>query len=718
MKRLQKKERKRLIAPLMGFLALTWFLIRVIPKPSRATYPCQQAAFPVAAGFITWLIGISSSWIIFRKLKKLRNLPVYLKTILMFGPIMVSLILILTNTQDPIFGKTTETFVPTDGPNNPMGTGRGIHPGRVVWVYEPEATSWDGSGRWWHAEHTDFQMVEKMLDTSIMKLTGEENIESAWEATFRYFHQRRGEDRGYNPGEKIAVKLNLNNSNGHGDYDNRSNSSPQAVMALARNLVESAGVPDTCITFYDISRPISAPIYDPVHSAYPGIRFVDNLGGNGRNKFEVDYSAELNWSQERTIELGGGYPTYLPYCVSEADYIINLGDLKGHNLAGITICAKNHFGTYYSYSEESPTHSPPKAAGVHPYIAVHDFHQSTHWNFDMREMGTYNALVDIMGHKDLGEKTLLFLVDGLYAAPNQYDKLTTKDKWDSSPFSGDWTSSIFASFDGVAIESVALDFLRSEPGLQQVYGNVDNYLHEAALANNPPSGKIYDPENDGIVLESLGVHEHWNNPDEKKYSRNLGENEGIELLITTITGAPIPPPDGVVAYPDYQNQNILLLWSEEIPGARDLIVERADNVPVDFYEIARFSSSKTFYLDYEIETGTQYFYRMKSIGMFGEGLPGDTVTALVLGNEKFNETNYRVYPNPASYFITVDPGLNGKTIESIAVYNLSGKLVHTLNVPSQSGEIRMDISFLENGYYFLKIRSGTSIFSKKIAVSK
>jgi hypothetical protein len=29
-----------------GLLALAWFLIRVLPKPSRATYPCQRAAFP------------------------------------------------------------------------------------------------------------------------------------------------------------------------------------------------------------------------------------------------------------------------------------------------------------------------------------------------------------------------------------------------------------------------------------------------------------------------------------------------------------------------------------------------------------------------------------------------------------------------------------------------------------------------------------------------
>jgi hypothetical protein len=31
-------------------------------------------------------------------------------------------------------------------------------------------------------------------------------------------------------------------------------------------------------------------------------------------------------------------------------------------------------------------------------------------------------------------------------------------------------------------------------------------------------------------LASLGAHEHWNDPQERKYSRNLGTGEGIELV--------------------------------------------------------------------------------------------------------------------------------------------------------------------------------------------
>lgn len=82
----------------------------------------------------------------------------------------------------------------------------------------------------------------------------------------------------------------------------------------------------------------------------------------------------------------------------------------------------------------------------------------------------------------------------------------------------------------MAIESVAVDFFAAEKTVTRMVGAVDNYLHEAVLANQPASGARYDPEGDGTTLGSLGVREHRNNPQNKQYSRNLGTGKGIELL--------------------------------------------------------------------------------------------------------------------------------------------------------------------------------------------
>ena len=54
---------------LVGFFSLVWFLIRVIPKPSRATYPCQKAAFPFASAFVIWLMSVFTSIKLFKRSK-------------------------------------------------------------------------------------------------------------------------------------------------------------------------------------------------------------------------------------------------------------------------------------------------------------------------------------------------------------------------------------------------------------------------------------------------------------------------------------------------------------------------------------------------------------------------------------------------------------------------------------------------------------------------
>ena len=74
------KAKAKIIFIVTGVAALLWFLIRVIPKPSRATYPCQRAAFPIASAFVIWLTATVGGFFVFKKIKnKLRNHSVALK---------------------------------------------------------------------------------------------------------------------------------------------------------------------------------------------------------------------------------------------------------------------------------------------------------------------------------------------------------------------------------------------------------------------------------------------------------------------------------------------------------------------------------------------------------------------------------------------------------------------------------------------------------------
>jgi hypothetical protein len=66
---LAKLALSKLIFIALGISSTIWFLIRVIPKPQRATYPCMRAAAPVMSGFIIYLISLSGSVLAFRKAK-------------------------------------------------------------------------------------------------------------------------------------------------------------------------------------------------------------------------------------------------------------------------------------------------------------------------------------------------------------------------------------------------------------------------------------------------------------------------------------------------------------------------------------------------------------------------------------------------------------------------------------------------------------------------
>lgn len=422
-------------------------------------------------------------------------------------------------------------------PNAPIGVARGIYPGRVVWAHNPEATSWNGStGYWWEDDNLNQDVVSEILSHSLRTLTGQQTDAEAWDALFRHLNATHDRpSQGYRANEKIAIKLNLNAGSAHDQEDNSAFAAPQLVYALLRQLVAVAGVPPDAITAYDVLRWVPGVIYDRCTAGeLAGVRFVEWAGGDGREQYARDLECQIRWSSEEIR----GNPTYLPTCVTQATYVINLANLKGHNLAGVTLSAKNHFGTLCTDLDGEPTQWAPQGAGIHGTVAAHDYGWGDPaWTWSQRPMGTYCALVDLMGHQHLGEKTLLFILDALYVAHHQSVGIESSSRWQSAPFDGHWTSSLLVSQDGVALDSVGSDFLRAEPTITSLpdvlppNSTYDNYLHEAALADGPPSGTAYDPEGDGTGLPSLGVHEHWNNPADKQYSRNLGIEEGIELVM-------------------------------------------------------------------------------------------------------------------------------------------------------------------------------------------
>ena len=497
-----------------GLLALLWFLVRVIPKPSRALYPCQRAAFPYASAFVAWLIAGSGAASLLKKAQRHIRTSRYVATAGCVAIGVLCLWLAMTATSD------SRTLAQASVAYGPLGQGRGIFPGRVVWVHDPNATSWAGRSYPWDPLYTSQTHVDDMAAQAIRLLAGETEDRRAWDAIFKHFNRERGKGAtGYMPGQKIAIKINLTTcGQRHGSvnplsYDkkkllDKADTSPQIIVAVLRQLVRQAQVDPNNIAVGDTLCLFPNQWWRICHGEFPQVTCFDALGQKGRVKSGpsriVQHWSALGATDTHQID-------YIPKAFAEADYIINIAVLKSH-LAGVSLCAKNHYGSFNRHPDDK---------------SYFDLHESLAYN--KPQAGQYRAFVDIMGHPGLGAKTLLYLIDGLYGGSRWQ---ATPQRFQSAPFNNDWPSTILASLDPVAIDSVGLDILSQEwPDVVRIPA-VDDYLHEAALANDPPSGTLYDPDGDGTPLRSLGVHEHWNNAADRKYSRNLGKGTGIELIYT------------------------------------------------------------------------------------------------------------------------------------------------------------------------------------------
>jgi hypothetical protein len=555
----------RLLFPLVGIAAMVWILIRVIPKPSRLTYPCVRTAMPLASGFIGYLAMLALSGVaFFRSKKSIRYYPVFfLGAFVVFG---ISGSYLVNNETGQQFTTITLT------PNQPMGQAKGIFPGRVVWVHDTSAVNQNcivnQSGHGWYLRENNNQApVDKMLSSALHSVTGQMTDSAAWRMVFQYHNTTRGKGTvNYVKGEKIFIKINATSA-WSGNF-NATTLAPNAyisetsvapVLAVLRQLVNVVGVAQSDIYIGDPMKHIYKHLYDVWHGEFPSVHYLDNSGYTnlGREKVVASTTATIYYSDKGTVlrtgqmspgTVGSPVPSDNLYTIFEtAEYVLNIPQLKGHQRAGITMFAKNHFGSH-TRSDASQLHM----GLVRPYGVSTD-------TTLRRDYGMYRVQVDLMTHKLLSGKNLLYIMDALWATSYELD---IPRKWKLAPFNNTFTSSIFVSFDPVAIESVGYDFLRSEytdANTQDVsvqMPGVDDYLHQAADSANWPKGIKYDPNGTGQYVASLGVHELWNNATGKKYTRNLNPitGTGIELIETEQTSTSVANQEnGPEYFQIYQN---------------------------------------------------------------------------------------------------------------------------------------------------------------------
>jgi len=345
----------------------------------------------------------------------------------------------------------------------------------------------------------------------------------------------------------VAVKINLNNSTGSAKTDNFIDASPQSVLAMIRQLVNHAHVRQQDVLVYDARRFIPPYILTKVWSEFKDVRFLQQQqpkDNQAKHPVYGDYSRieAANWVQG--VEYSNGKyneAKLIPKQVFDATYLVNLALLKAHSYpynemdggdngqTGITMTGKNHFGSIKGTPE------------LHAAI-----------NTDREAVkNAYSPIVDLAASPNLGSKTILFVLDGLYCGrkwqsyPQHFPNLPFNNRVE--PYENpDWPASILASMDGVALDSVGLDLLFAQTKNNNdtnghprilIRANADDYLFEMATPDHAPSGTVY--VQDGKIVTSLGVHERWDGDATMRYSRNLDpvNGNGIELIYLPLGGA-------------------------------------------------------------------------------------------------------------------------------------------------------------------------------------
>ncbi len=747
----------KLFFPFIGIASLVWFLIRVIPKPSRASYPCMRVAAPLASSFVIYIVSLVGSLSAFKYAKIKFKDARYLSGILALIVFLSLGTWFVFDSAEPAKAKMLADLPA----NQPIGEAKGIFPGRVVWYWDPEATNENCNGTfnndgvitpednvYYAPKNNNETVIKEMLSETILTLTGTSDKATAWDSIFTYFNRTvREETHGYQAGEKIFIKTNNQGVgltfNMNADLTQREGivwgsfppdmgaTSPYVILATIDQLVHDANVPQNVIYVGDPMLNINKVYYDILSYDFPEVHYMGRNSTSWWDQMKdceaygrtlsVPTDNEVIFYSDRDIADPDVVEDKIYQQMYDADYMINIAALKGHIRAGITLFAKTHFGS----------HTRDGASHLHRGLVS----PGDNGEGENQGYGKYRVLVDIMGHEHLGGKTMLFILDGLWGGDKH--ELYRPRKWDMAPFNGDYTSSIFTSIDPVAISCVAHDFLRTEYSVAK-YGDdaypnfegTDDHLQQAADSTKWPEDIVYDPENDGTPIKSLGTHEHWNDATDMQYLKNLypDTTAGIELIklsntTTLIVNNPIADitvdensPDTTINLTNVfstssedpitytvDSQTNPSLVTASIEDTTLTLSFATDQSGSDVITIRANVSTRTVTTDFEVTVN-----------------PANAISS---GNDiiPLEYSLSENYPNPFNPETTIGYAIPTNAQVVISIYNVNGRFVTDIvNAQKSAGyhTVKWNASNMSSGIYFYQIKADNFTQIKKCMLIK
>jgi len=207
---------------------------------------------------------------------------------------------------------------------------------RVVIVEHSEATS--GS-----TIYPD--TVQLMMDTAIKGLALNNDLGEAWKSLLPEI----------NTNSKVAIKVNCINY--------ALSSHPEVAYAIAEGLKQmSFGAnlfPENNIIIYDRTNSELTSAGYTINTSEIGVRCT------GTNNPGIGYSTEY-------FNVNGSNQKVSTVVTEMANYIINLGVLKNHSIAGATLCLKNHYGTCSYPGQIHGNHCDPYIPALNALPVIKD----------------------------------------------------------------------------------------------------------------------------------------------------------------------------------------------------------------------------------------------------------------------------------------------------------------------------------------------------------
>ncbi len=359
-----------------------------------------------------------------------------------------------TPTSTPTATNTpTSTPTATNTPTaTPTGTSTSPSRPKVIHVMNSTATDWD-FGDDWYGDHVNQNVVNDMTDVGLMQLTNTVSRAEAWQSLLP----------NYQTGQRVAIKVNLNNCLVDGCMSNVIDALIEPVNAVIRGLLERE-VTASDIFVYDVTHAWHDGRIPPRFVSgcdYPGVNFAAYVGAT--DPFSATEKIHFNTplSSPTIMDLSIGN------VLVNAHYLINIPIVKIHPFTGVSLGFKNHFGSF-DRCDYAHVYTPGCPTDVH--TCYYD--------------ANYSPLIDIYSNAHIKNKTILTVGDCLFGA-------WSDPTWKPLPwttFRDNAPNSLFFAVDPVAIECVMTDILNAEtPVIAETY----DYLQ---LANSAGLG-VYERGN-------------------------------------------------------------------------------------------------------------------------------------------------------------------------------------------------------------------------------